>query len=335
VSIDWSHDTLPAYARRLGHEPAMAVTFAGMPMSQEDEVNVAAAVQQAKQVHSGLLLTLEPHAGLDSVTAASAHTLAEHLKQYNDAGVPVIVRFAHEMNGSWYRWGQQPQRYIAAFRTVATAVHTSAPGSAMMWAPSYGGGYPFSGGAYAARPRSQDAEALDTDRNGELDAADDSYRPYYPGDGYVDWVGISLYHWGTAYPWGENEVPAPGKFVAELTGRFHGPGADERIVPDFYGIYGTRHRKPVAISETAALYAPGGAGAGEKAVKQGWWRQVLAPDLLERFPQLKLIDWFEWDKDEQEIGGRVDWTATRAPSIRAAFRHDLPSWLRYGRPCSS
>jgi len=204
----------------------------------------------------------------------------------------------------------------------------------MMWAPSYGGGYPFTGGQYAAAPGSEDARALDTNGNGRLDEADDGYQPYYPGDQYVDWVGISLYHWGTAYPWGENEVPAIGKFVAQLTGRFHGPGTDERVVPDFYAVYGADHGKPVAISETAALYAPGGEGADQRTLKAAWWRQVFAPHLLERFPRLKLIDWFEWNKDEPEIGGRVDWTVTRNPDIRAAFRHDLPAWVRYGRECA-
>jgi hypothetical protein len=205
----------------------------------------------------------------------------------------------------------------------------------MMWAPSYGGGYPFVGGAYAASPGSADARALDTDHDGRLDAADDSYRPYYPGDAYVDWVGISLYHWGSAYPWGENEVPAPDKLAAQLTGRFHGPGTDERVVPDFYGIYGKGHGKPVAISETAALYAPGAGGAPEEAIKSAWWRQVFAPHLRDRFPHLKLIDWFEWDKEEPEIGGRVDWTVTRSARIRSAFRGDLPGWLRYGAGCRS
>ena len=64
--------------------------------------------------------------------------------------MPVVVRFAHEMNGSWYPWGQQPAAYVEAFRRVAGAVHTGAPGSAVMWAPNYGGGYPFTGGTHAA-----------------------------------------------------------------------------------------------------------------------------------------------------------------------------------------
>jgi hypothetical protein len=292
-------------------------------------------VHQAAQVHSGLLLTLEPRTGLGAVTVDAADSLARQLKRYNDAGVPVLVRFAHEMNGSWYPWGQQPRRYLAAFRKVASAVHRIAPGSATMWAPSYGGGYPFTGGRYAAAPGSRDARTLDTNRNGRVDRADDSYRPYYPGDRFVDWVGISLYHWGTAYPWGENEVPSSGKFVAELTGRYHGPGTDERVVPDFYGVYGRGHGKPVAISETAALYAPGAGGASEERIKSAWWRQVFAPDLLTRFPRLKLVDWFEWNKYEPEIGAHVDWTVTRKPETRSAFRRSLPAWVRYGHGCTS
>ena len=35
---------------------------------------------------------------------------------------------------------------------MAAAVHAGAPGSAMMWAPNYAGGYPFAGGMYEAEP---------------------------------------------------------------------------------------------------------------------------------------------------------------------------------------
>jgi len=101
-------------------------------------------------------------------------------------------------------------------------------------------------------------------------------------------------------------------------------------VPDFYAIYGQRHRKPVAITETAALYAPGNGGASARAIKTRWWRQVFAPDLLERYPRIKMLNWFEWDKYEPEIAGRVDWTLTRDPVLRRAFARALPMWLVTG-----
>jgi hypothetical protein len=210
---------------------------------------------------------------------------------------------------------------------TAAAVHDGAPGSSMMWAPSYGGGYPFLGGSHGAKAGSKNARALDTNADGTLDERDDSYAPYYPGDAAVDWVGMSLYHWGTKYPWGENEVPAAGKLVDQLRGRYHRAGVDERVVPDFYAEYGTTHDKPVAITETAALYAPGHGGAKEASVKQAWWRQAFAPELLTTLPRLKMVNWFEWAKYEPEVKGEVDWTVTRKPLLRSAFAADLPDWV--------
>ena len=330
VSIDWSKDTLAGFADRLGQAPAVAVTFAQMPLRKRYIVNFDAAAAQAAAVGSRLLLSLEPHHGLAKVTPAAIHRLTRLLRRYNGAGVPVIVRFAHEMNGSWYAWGQQPRAYVRTFRRVAAAVHRTAPGSSMLWAPSYGGGYPFVGGEHAATEASPAGREHDTNRDGRLDGRDDSYRPYYPGDRFVDWVGMSLYHWGTSYPWGENEVPVRGKLVDQLTRRYDVPRARESGVPDFYAIYGQRHRKPVAITETAALYAPGNGGASARAIKTRWWRQVFAPDLLERYPRIKMLNWFEWDKYEPEIAGRVDWTLTRDPVLRRAFARALPMWLVTG-----
>ena len=329
ANLDWARQTLAEYSRDLGRRPAVTVSFTQVPLTRDDEVNLDAAVRQVAEDGGLLLLTLEPHQGLAAVTDAVAEDLADRLDGYNRSGVPVIVRFAHEMNGSWYAWGQQPTTYAAAFRTVAAAVHAGAPGSAMMWAPNYGGGYPFAGGSHQAVAGTPDAAALDTDGDGAVTAADDPYAPYWPGDEAVDWVGMSLYHWGDSHPWGENEVPEPGKFVAQLTGSYGGSGGDDRAVPDFYGTYGEQHDKPVAIPETAALYAPGAGGADELTVKRAWWQQVLAPDLHRRLPRLAMVNWFEWDKQEPEIGARVDWTVTSDSTVLAGYRAGLPNWARW------
>ena len=334
ASIDWSEDSLARYSRRLGHRPAIAVAFAGFPMSAQEKVWTDQAVDQAREEESRILLTLEPHDGLAEVTSARARALARQLAGYNRSGVPVVVRFAHEMNGSWYPWGQQPEAYVAAFRRVAAAIHTHAAGTAVMWAPNYGGGYPFAGGAHQADPGSEDAAALDTDRDGSVTGADDPYAPYWPGRRHVDWVGMSLYHWGATYPWGENEVPEAGKFIDMLRGAYDGSAGDELAVPDFYGTYGAGKRLPVAITETAALYVPGGGGADELAIKQGWWEQVLAPGNVDELPWLRMVNWFEWRKVEPEVGGVVDWSATSKADVRDAFTSALPDWLRYGRPGS-
>jgi hypothetical protein len=232
------------------------------------------------------------------------------------------------MNGSWYPWSQQPAAYIAAFRRVAGAVHRSAPATAMVWAPNYGGGYPFTDGRYAAVPGTPDFRTLDTNGDGVLTMADDPYAPYYPGDDAVDWVGMSLYHWGGSYPWGANATPEPGKFAAMLTGEYRGTIGDETAVPDFYDTYANLHHKPVAITETAAFFSPGRPG-DEAAIKEAWWRQVFDPSIRTRFPRLDMMNWFEWDKYETEVKAEVDWTVTRRPEVARAFVAALPSRLRW------
>lgn len=348
ASIDYDHDSVAQYAKRLGHAPANLVVFAALPETPVERAKVDAAVNEAKGSGSMVLLTLEPNGGLDAVTTAVAEDVAHQLNGYNREGVPVIIRFAHEMNGSWYPWGQQPAQYVATFRRVATVVHRVAPGSAMMWAPNYGGGYPFTLGKYAAKPGSEAAKLLDTNHDGKLTQADDPYAPYWPGRKYVDWVGMTIYHFGNTYPWGKNQIPVAGKLIGTLLGTYGwasgddveqlrgadvGAGGNRQIVPNFYQIYGANMHVPVAVTETAALYVPGRGGASELAIKQAWWRQLFSNNIQRQFPWLRMINWFEWDKVEAEIGGqenvRVDWTVTRNPRILHAFRADLPSWGRF------
>lgn len=335
VNLDWASETLEEHRTYLGHAPAVAVQFSDVPYDRATWEHTVSAVTQMKANGGVLLLTLEPHAGLAAMSDEVIATLAHDLREVNQQGVAVVLRFAHEMNGSWYAWGQQPTAYVETFRRVAAAVHDQAPGTAMMWAPNYGGGYPFTGGQFAALPGSADYAALDTDGDGTVTMADDSYLPYFPGDDAVDWVGVSLYHWGNQRPWGNNEVPEDGKFLAMLTGTYVGTAGDDAAVPDFYTVYGVEHGHPVAVPETAAIYTPSRGGAAELDIKRAWWRQVFSPETHERFPQLKMVNWFEWDKYEIEIDDDVDWRAAGATDVRDAFVADLPSWLRYAEDVST
>jgi hypothetical protein len=226
VNPDWGDQTLGRYAHLLGNNPAVAVSFADVPLSAADEENVRAAGEQVRGVGGILLFTLEPREGLAAVTDAVAADVAALVDEIQQTGAPVVVRFAHEMNGSWYTWGQQPTEYVASFRRVADALRAGAPGSAMMWAPNEGGGYPFVGGSAAAVPGADAFALLDTDGDGILTIADDPYAPYYPGDDVVDWVGMSLYHWGAQHPWGANVLPEPDKFALQLTGEYNGTDGD-------------------------------------------------------------------------------------------------------------
>lgn len=327
MNLDWANDSIAEVSERLGATPSVWVQFVAFPLDDGGRGNLDAFVERVAAVDGIGLITLEPKDGLESVTAATAEELARLLDGYwRVGGTPTIVRFAHEMNGSWYPWGQQPTAYVDAFRTVATAVHTLAPASAMAWAPNEGSGYPFRGGAFS----SQDA-SLDTDGDGDITNADDPYAPYWPGDDAVDWVGMSVYHWGLTYPWGENEMPAAGTFRALLTGGVSGAHEGQVPIPDFYATYAEGHGKPMGVFETAALFNPSAGGPGEAEMKAAWWRQVTDPAIRDDFPRLAMLNWFEWRKDEAEVGGIVDWRLTSDPAFARELLAGAPDgWLRFG-----
>jgi glycosyl hydrolase family 26 len=325
VNLDWAHDSPQAFSERLGLAPAVYVNFMRFPLGPDERTRLENFAQQLTRAHAMGLLTLEPAVALDDITPELAQDLAETLAPYNRRGIPLIVRFAHEMNGSWYSWSQQPTAYVRAFRTLAQAIHDTAPLTAMLWAPNYAGGYPFTGGPYAAVAGSQDYADLDTTGDGVVDQWDDPYAPYYPGDDAVDWVGMTIYHWGDHWPWGKNVVPEPDKFVRQLTGSYVGAGGDDRMLPNFNAIYAIGHHKPMAIPETSAFFNTTVTGDSEIEIKRRWWQQVFGAAVLDKLPAIKMINWFEWRKPESEVQGAVvDWTLTSDARAVATFRNDLP-----------
>lgn len=85
---------------------------------------------------------------------------------------PFFLRFAHEMNGNWYTWGNMndPAEYINMWRHVHNIfAEEGATNAVWVWSPN------------------------NTDEYGNSD----SIRSYYPGDEYVDWVAFSGFNWGT------------------------------------------------------------------------------------------------------------------------------------------
>lgn len=120
----------------------------------------------------------QPAFALDRITAGDYDT---YIAQWGTAlaswGKPVMLRFAHEMNGNWYPWaesanGNQAGDYVAAWRHVHDVVAaTGASNVSWVWSPNI----PYWGS---------------TALNG-----------LYPGAGYVDVVSLDGYNWGTAVSW--------------------------------------------------------------------------------------------------------------------------------------
>jgi hypothetical protein len=42
----------------------------------------------------------------------------------------------------------------------------------------------------------EDCKLLDTNNDGKIDMSDDPFMPYWPGEEAVDWVGMSVFHFG-------------------------------------------------------------------------------------------------------------------------------------------
>ncbi len=81
----------------------------------------------------------------------------------NDLGFPIIFRLFHEMNGNWFWWGTQtanhtPTLYIDFYRLTVDYIKDRTNNVLFAWSPNW--------------------------------EADESY---YPGDNYVDVVGIDYY----------------------------------------------------------------------------------------------------------------------------------------------
>ncbi|KAJ3281142.1 hypothetical protein HK104_000180 [Borealophlyctis nickersoniae] len=164
--------------------------------------------------------------------------------------------------------------------------------TALVWAPYEGTGYPFGNDTYSAKPGTANFEALDTNRDKQLTAADDPYKAFWPGDEHVDWVGLTVYHRGAAYPWVNNSIPN-GTYVQDVL-----VGTRLASRSNFYNEYSINRGKPMMIAETGAVHhlrLDGSTTPGPDAVtiKQTWWRQYLNATFLSEFSQLKMICLYE------------------------------------------
>ena len=142
------------YAALYGQDVASYGCWIHFPLRPSDIEFLEGYTDQVEPTGGIAFITLEPYDGLDQVTQAAVDDFAQRVVSYEQRGMSVMVRFAHEMNGSWYPWGQQPIEYRAKFRLLADAIHAVTTRTAMVWAPHEGAGYAFQGGPYKPPPGS-------------------------------------------------------------------------------------------------------------------------------------------------------------------------------------
>ncbi|OIQ09057.1 hypothetical protein MOOR_11680 [Moorella thermoacetica] len=123
------------------------------------------AMEKARRVPgAGLVLALEPNGGLEGLREGDLVAIARELAALK---IPIFLRFASEMNMEGTNaWHGDPAAYVSWFRRAATIMRREAPNVALVWNP-------FD----IVQPEGVKAAALE----------------YYPGDDYVDWVGVNFY----------------------------------------------------------------------------------------------------------------------------------------------
>lgn len=194
---------------------------------------------------------------------------------------PLMIRFAHEMNGGWYPWGvafkkdgrrhngNTPGDYVAMWRHVwGIFKEAGADNVTWVWSPNI----------------------LYINENNSPEQAEADYAALYPGDDYVDWIGLDGYNNGLKARW---------KTFAEL------------YEPSYRAITKIS-AKPLMIAEFGCSEK----GAPSGTSKAAWIAQAYA-DIPLQFPRVRLVNWFDRDKTKQ---GETDWRFNSSPEALDAYR---------------
>lgn len=214
----------------------------------------------------------QPAYRLDNITAGYYDDeIRRWARDLRDFGYPVLLRPMSEMNGDWTSWsgtvnGNEPSDFGPAWRRIHDIFEQEgATNVTWVWAPN---------------------------RDGSVADAELTYARYYPGDWYVDYVGLSGYNWGTMYnyPWWTSTWQS-----------------FEQVFGASYDVMTARTGKPVIITETAAPEI-----GGSKAQ----WITDAFNTLPTRFPNIRIITWFNINKE-------TDWRVQSSYSSLMAFRQAM------------
>jgi len=184
----------------------------------------------------------EPNNGLDEVRDdVYLHKWAQAAAE---AHKPILLRFASEMNGTWMPYSGNPDEYVRKWRLVYETIKSVAPNVIMVWCPF-------------ATPRR-------------------TIPLYYPGDEYVDWVGVNIY----AVLYHDGDISQPSQ---------RDPVDDLRYVCSLYGA-----RKPIAICEYGATHYCRASQQFSSSFAAASIEQMYQA-IREQFPNVVFINWFSVD----------------------------------------
>lgn len=204
--------------------------------------------------------------------------LRRFAREAKATGATFFFRFDNEMNGDWspwsaFQWGKDTDIYQAAWRHVHQIFREEgAVNAVFVWNPNNQDLPPY---RWNAAPL------------------------YYPGDSYVDWVGLTAYNRGDATP-GDT-----WRGFGELYDQAY--RMSQALYPE----------KPLLITEFASHDSPGN--------KLEWIREALQE--VCRYPAIRYAVW--WDGQE---GDYLNYRLDQPPEALAAFRAGWSGCSQTGSP---
>ncbi len=287
--------TLTNYAALVGRMPAVVMWYQRWGEAFPNFSPSCMSVVTAQGAMS--MVTWEPWGGAPDAAYKLSNIVRgdfdPYIRQYAiDAktwGQPFFLRFAHEMNGTWYPWGTRAGNsngntaadYIAAWRHVHD-IFTSVGATNVVWVWS---------------PNVFDATG-----------SWPSLTSIYPGDAYVDWVGLDGYNDGT-----------------NTSAGYSGWQTFTQIFGYSYDTLAALTQKPIMIAETASAADSSDPTTQNKAA---WITASFFNEIPVSFPRLQLIDWF--DKNSEP-----DWRINSSSAALSAYQAVVASPLYQGRITSS
>ena len=264
-----SASTLDEYSSMVGRTPDIFLVFRNMdgPLLYSSEINNLRSRGETPMV------TLEPYlgSGVASLPDIAAGKYDSYFRKEADAvrglGMTVMIRFAHEMNLLSSDWGPNKagnsgSAYIDAWRHLVSVFRDEGANNVQwVWAPNVD---------YGGRPFSQ----------------------FYPGDEWVDYVGLDGYNWGNS----------GSESFADFS----------KIFASSYATITQLSSRPLIVTETAASEA-----GGDKAA---WIEETFLKTIPEKMPRISAVIWFNENKER-------DWPVNSSQSSLDAYRKVVSSTL--------
>ncbi|KAJ3309326.1 hypothetical protein HDU76_003653 [Blyttiomyces sp. JEL0837] len=313
---DGVNDSLDGFSGRTNWRPALLSFDLAIDMEPLSTDLITTVATQASKVNGMLQIIVKPSINVEDVPDSRLRELALLVKSFNEnLKVPVYVVYCPELNANWNpTYGMRPFQTLKSFRTLADYVHLVTNMTAMVWTPALGVNYPFLGNGFALPNTVSDPTnlvMLDTNRNGKLDKNDDPYGPYYPGDQYVDWVGLTMYNIHMD-PTSRQYLPTDKTYLYDSLIGDTTPNTNT----NFYHQFSASRNKPLSITLSGAPYKLNGTNdiqpPAEIAVKQSWWRH------LGMFSSLNSMGASSGDNNTAGVTVNISTTPTGAQIVTSA-----------------